>query len=132
MIPPYLFVYGTLRCDAGNPMQQLLVRHATCVGSGTYQGRLYRIECYPGVVPSDDPDDRVYGDVYCLSEPDRILAELDRYEECGPDFPEPAEYIRIRQQITLLGGDTISAWVYVYHRPALNLPLMPSGDFLNP
>jgi len=127
----YLFVYGTLRRDTGNGMHQLLAQHATFVGSGNYQGLLYGIDYYPGAVPSDDPHDHVFGDIYCLTEPDRVLVELDRYEECGLGFSEPAEYIRIRQEIRLQCGDTLSAWVYVYNRPTDHLPLLSSGNFLD-
>ena len=74
----YLFVYGTLRRKAGNRLFSILDRFSDFVSEATYQGRLYRISHYPGVVPSDDPADRVQGEVYCLRNPFLVLSRLDR------------------------------------------------------
>ena len=48
----YLFVYGTLRRDTNSEMFQLLARQADFVGGANYQGKLYKIDDYPGVVAS--------------------------------------------------------------------------------
>ncbi|MGZ4960317.1 MAG: gamma-glutamylcyclotransferase family protein [Methylomonas sp.] len=127
----YLFVYGTLRQGPRNEMHQLLVRHARYVGKATFQGKLYKVDGYPGVVPSPNPADIVYGEVYRLLQPSLVLAELDAYEECSPGFPEPTEYKRCKEMITLQSGDRIDAWMYIYNHPIANLHLIGSGDFLN-
>ena len=75
------------------------------------------ISTYPRVVPSDDPADIVQGEVYRLRNRDLVLSRLDEYEECGPGFKEPTEYMRLSQEIRLRTGETLSAWVYVYNRP---------------
>ncbi len=126
----FLFVYGTLRRDIGSEMYHLLARYADFVGNAIYQGKLYKIDDYPGVVPSDDPSDIVHGEVYRLREPELVLSRLDQYEECGPGFPEPTEFIRAIQQVQLESGETISAWVYLYNGPTEHLDLILSGDFL--
>lgn len=126
----FLFVYGTLRRDRGGEMYHMLARYSDFVGEATYQGRLYKVTYYPGVVPSNDPAELVQGEVYRLHNPDLVLARLDEYEECGPDFKEPTEYIRLSQEIQLRTGETVSAWVYVYNRPTDGLELFPVGDFL--
>jgi gamma-glutamylcyclotransferase (GGCT)/AIG2-like uncharacterized protein YtfP len=125
----FLFVYGTLRRDVGGEMYRLLTRHSDFVGEATYQGKLYKVTYYPGVVPSNDPSDLVQGEVYRLRNPDLVLPRLDEYEECGPGFKEPTEYVRLSQEIQLRKGETLSAWVYVYNRPINGLELMPVGDF---
>lgn len=127
----HLFVYGTLRRDIGNRMYHLLARHGTFVGEGTYQGRLYRIDYYPGVVPSDDPNHQVKGEIYALPEPEFVLPQLDKYEECGPGFPEPTEYIREEKEVILNNGQKLIAWVYVYNHPIGDIEEITSGDFLN-
>jgi len=127
----YLFVYGTLRKDVGSEMNQLLARYSSFAGEASYQGRLYRIDHYPGVTPSDNSVHQVKGEVYCLDEPELVLSQVDRYEECGPEFPEPTEYIREKQEVTLANGRKVIAWVYIYNRPVENFPLISSGDFLN-
>jgi predicted DCC family thiol-disulfide oxidoreductase YuxK/gamma-glutamylcyclotransferase (GGCT)/AIG2-like uncharacterized protein YtfP len=127
----YLFVYGTLRHDAGHRMHYLLAQHATLLGGATFQGRLYRIGSYPGVVSSDNSADWVQGEVYCLRELDLLLPQLDRYEGCGPEFPAPTEYLRQQHEITLTNGQSLKAWVYIYNCPVDELPQISSGDFLD-
>ena len=125
-----LFVYGTLRRNARSGIHPLLAVYADFVSEGTYQGCLYEIDDYPGVVPSIDPSERVAGEVYSLRKPDIILPKLDMYEECGPGFPEPAEYVRRKQEIILSDNTKRSAWVYLYNRPTEHLARISSGDFL--
>lgn len=127
----FLFTYGTLRQGAGHRMFAILDRFSDFVGNATYQGKLYHIGTYPGVVPSDDPADRVSGEVYRLRNPFVILSRLDRYEECGPGFRKPTEFIRQQQSVRLQSGQCLSAWVYVYNRPVVGLTRLQDGDFIN-
>jgi gamma-glutamylcyclotransferase (GGCT)/AIG2-like uncharacterized protein YtfP len=121
----YIFVYGTLRRDTNSEMHRLLVQYAEFVSDATYRGKLYQIDYYPGAVPSDNPDDVVQGEVYLLHQADIVLPLLDRYEECGPDFPEPNEYNRQKQSVLLKDGRTVTAWVYIYNHPTEGLePIM--------
>lgn len=128
----FLFVYGTLRRACAHPMHTVLAADSRYVGIAHYQGKLYRVSHYPGVVPSDNPAQQVVGEVYQLLKPLQTLAELDRYEECSADFPAPCEYRRELQLVTLENGDSVSAWVYVYNRNPDELILIQSGDFLMP
>ena len=125
-----LFVYGTLRRDTKSEAARLFSEYADFVAEGTYQGRLFQVDYYPGAVPSDDPSEKVKGEVYALRAPGIALPRLDRYEACGPGFSEPTEYIRRQQEVILSDGTTCRAWVYVYNRPTGNLVYISSGDFL--
>ncbi len=127
-----IFVYGTLRRAVKGDMARLLSRHADHVAQGRYQGRLYQVAGYPGVVPSDDPEEAVTGDVYALRSPKRVLPTLDQYEGCGPGFPKPTEYVRRRQDVLLENGTVCRAWVYLYNRSTDRLRKIASGDFLAP
>lgn len=127
-----LFVYGTLRKDAGSETAHLLKQYAEFIGEGVCRGRLYKIKDYPGIVPSENPADQVRGEVFRLREPEIILPRLDQYEECGPAFPEPAEYVREEQEVRLENGEKLLAWVYVYNRPVDGLERIASGDFMKP
>lgn len=127
----HLFVYGTLRRGAETRMYRLLAQHSDFVGEAVWQGRLYKVDTYPGAVPSDDPVHRVRGEVYALREPAGILAALDVYEECGPGSAEPTEYVRAPQEVVVDDGRRLMAWVYVYQRPTTGLKEIVSGDFLN-
>lgn len=121
MAVDYIFVYGTLKRDANNPLAELLTRHAEFAGEAVYRGKLFKIDYYPGVIPSDDPNDSVPGELYRLDRADEVLPLLDRYEEVGPEFPEPNEYIRLQQTVLLNDGSAVSAWVYVYNRSTQGL-----------
>ena len=125
----YLFVYGTLRRDSDGAMSRWLARQADFVATGTCQGRLYRIDFYPGVVASGSPSDRVHGEVHRLRDPERSLARLDQYEACGPGFEEPTEYIRQLQPVRLQSARTLTAWIYLYNLPVHERDRIPSGDF---
>jgi len=50
MTPDTIFVYGTLRRDANSEMHQLLTKYAEFVSDATYQGKLYKVDDYPGAV----------------------------------------------------------------------------------
>ncbi len=125
----YLFVYGTLRRDTKSEMYHFLTQFADFVDEATFQGRLYLVDYYPGVVTSKNPHDIVRGEVYRLQEPGFVLSQLDKYEECGPGFPEPTEYIRCKENVVLQRGDKVEAWVYIYNRPTQGLHRIESGDF---
>ncbi len=126
----YLFVYGTLRRETNSEMFKLLAKHADFVSNASYQGKLYKIDNYPGVIPSPNPTDIVKGEVYQLHDPNLILPQLDQYEECGPGFAEPTEYMRELWEVRLENGQLIQAWLYRYNYPTVALELLSSGDFL--
>ncbi|MEX2617124.1 MAG: gamma-glutamylcyclotransferase family protein [Alphaproteobacteria bacterium] len=126
----HLFVYGSLRRGAGHPIHRILARHATPLGPAVWQGRLYRIGWYPGAVASDNATDGVRGDVYRLRAPRLTLPPLDRFENCGPGFPVPTEFVRERHAVRRPDGGFLSAWIYVYHRPVNGLRRIAGGDFL--
>ncbi|MBV2130764.1 gamma-glutamylcyclotransferase family protein [Arsukibacterium indicum] len=136
-MPDYLFVYGTLRQRAqrraaGNRCYQLLLKHASLLGQGRLQAKLFLVDYYPGAVPDHGPAWQVTGEVYQLQQPELLLAELDKYEACGPGFASPTEYLRLKQHITLQNGEIVTAWVYVYNHPIDELEQILTGDFLQP
>ncbi|HEY8095251.1 MAG TPA: gamma-glutamylcyclotransferase family protein [Methylobacter sp.] len=130
MNPDYLFVYGTLRRDANSEMHQLLAQYAEFADDASYQGKLYKVDYYPGAVPSDNPNDVVQGEVYLFHQADVALPLLDQYEEFGPEFPEPNEYIRLKQTVALKNGRTVLAWVYLYNHSPENLELIEPANFI--
>ncbi len=121
----HLFVYGTLRSDAGHPAADLLARRAAPVGFGRVRARLYDLGAYPAAVRSPEPEHRVRGIVYRLEPGLRevLLADLDRYEG--------AEYRREVATVTLESGESVSAWVYLYRRTPPPGRLIRSGDYLD-
>jgi gamma-glutamylcyclotransferase (GGCT)/AIG2-like uncharacterized protein YtfP len=125
-----LFVYGTLMRGFDHPMAQLLSRSADFIGAARCQGRLYLIKHYPGLVPSGDPDDVVFGELFRLRQPAELLREFDMYEACGEGFAAPTEYVRQMLPVTLDGQTADEAWSYIYNWPVAHLPRIASGRFM--
>lgn len=123
-----LFVYGTLRRGSRHPLAGQLLAKARHLGEARYNGRLYRITHYPGAVPSSLPDEWVFGDLFELTDLD-LLAALDRYEGCGPTDPQPTQYVRQLQTVTLADGTTAETWMYVYTRAVEKRERIKSGRF---
>ena len=126
----YLFVYGSLRMACGHPLNQLIYQHADYIGNGWLQGRLYWVDDYPGAIPSNNPQQRVFGEIYRLRDPETVLAALDLYEECSDAFPEPHEYQRQALPINTTSHHGIIAWTYIYRRPVNETSCIQSGDWL--
>jgi gamma-glutamylcyclotransferase (GGCT)/AIG2-like uncharacterized protein YtfP len=125
----YLFIYGTLRPASRHPAHRLLATGAERIGAGWLRGRLYEVSGYPGAVLSDDPGDRVVGEIYRLTDPAGTLPALDDYEEASEHFPPPREYRRCRAEVRLADGRFIAAWAYLYNRSTENLRPIPGGDY---
>ena len=117
-----LFVYGTLRKQMSHPLGHLLVRQGQFLGLGIFQGKLYDLGRYPGVVPSKEKTDLVTGEVYRINEPDRVLRLLDEYE--GPRFK--------RTRVTAFFGPDghLSCWIYLYTRSIAGRRRIPNGDYV--
>ena len=118
----YLFVYGTLRSQMNDPLHRLLEKDAILVGTGSFQGRLYDLGRYPGVVPSHGKTDRVIGEIYRFNDPQRDFQILDEYE--GHRFKR--KRVRIIQE----DGKSITSWIYLYARSVKRRPRIPSGDYI--
>ena len=125
-----LFVYGTLMRGFDHPMARLLSANADFLGKARCRGRLYLVKHYPGLVPSDDAEDIVHGELYRLRARDELLREFDMYEACGEGFKPPTEYVRDMLQVTLADGSASAAWTYIYNWPVAKLPRIASGRFL--
>ena len=117
----FLFVYGTLMQTAGHAAHGLLQPHAEYVRDGYFVGRLYRAGDYPVAIASSDPDDRVFGEFYRVSNAPALFAALDEYE--GEGF--------VRQKVPVHGdGAAVSeAWMYVFTGDVTPLARIPSGRF---
>jgi gamma-glutamylcyclotransferase (GGCT)/AIG2-like uncharacterized protein YtfP len=127
-----LFVYGTLRKGNVNAMAQYLASHAEFVTDGWFQGRMYRISYYPGVIASEDQTDRIYGEVYKLSDPQAMLNVLDDYEERADHHDQPAEYQRANVSITAINATVYeSVWIYLYQWSVEGKKQISRGDFMH-
>ncbi|MDD1606234.1 MAG: gamma-glutamylcyclotransferase [Methylococcaceae bacterium] len=127
----FIFVYGTLRKEIAANMNDILSCYSNYFSDGYLQGKLYEVNGYPAVIESNNPQDKVYGEIYKILNSRLLLPELDAYEECTQLFPHPHEYSRKKLAITLFDGHHISAWVYIFNRNVENLIAIKSGDYLH-
>jgi len=131
MIPPLLFVYGTLRRLYGHPQHAMLERNSEFVGEGAIQAQLFYLGNYPGALLSVEPSDRVIGEVYRLDgcQADDTLRQLDEYEGLGQADPEACEYRREVVTVRLADGSMVHAWAYVLNREPQGCIRIVSGDY---
>lgn len=125
-----IFVYGTLRPEFDGKMSHWFSQFSEHYSRAFYNGKLFMIKGYPGVIPSDNPNDRVVGDLCRMVDPALSLRNLDYYEGCGNEFKQPTEYLRTETTITKEDGSSVSAWIYLYNLPVKSYLEIESGDFL--
>ena len=136
----HLFVYGTLLTTADHPLGRLLRDKARLVGRGSIRARLYLIDdpddeanSYPGALPSPDPADRVEGELYEVLDGESLLAALDKFEACSPEWPEPHEFALRSVEVKMeTGGDDApvrAAMSYLYTWDVSTALRIPSGRF---
>lgn len=131
MVTEFLFVYGTLRRQAGNSKHELLTQHCRFYRAATLQGLLYEVNGYPGAIESDNPGHKVAGELYRIIEREPLFALLDDYEECSDRHPQPQEYARRKIRVETAGGMARQAWVYLYNYPVQGLTEIRHGDYLD-
>jgi len=122
-----LFVYGTLLSGAGHAMGARLRRQARPLGEASMQGRLYRVDSYPGLVETEDARERVHGELYDLNNPRAALQWLDAYEGIVPGHHDQNEYRRIERPVRVASGEDVTAWVYLYRKDVRRLQPIPDG-----
>jgi gamma-glutamylcyclotransferase (GGCT)/AIG2-like uncharacterized protein YtfP len=127
----HLFIYGTLLSTAGHANGARLRREARLIGEASMPGRLYRIEGYPGLVETSDPQVRVHGEVHTLKDPAGALKWLDAYEGIAPGKHDRNEYERVERLVRLASGEDISAWVYLYRKDVARSRLIPDGRWVS-
>lgn len=122
MSSEHLWVYGTLRPSCVNPHAALLHRGARHVGRARVQGRLYRIDWYPGMRLGGEVEDWVVGDLFELLDPS-VIPALDEYEGSN-------EYQRVRAEARLESGESVECWVYEFIGEVSEPARIGSGDWL--
>lgn len=126
----FIFIYGTLLSSLNHPMHNVLEKYAELEGEGHIQAKLYDLGRYPGVMMSGNPSDRVKGEIYKISDGEKLFSLLDHYEGCSDNFPEPHQYLRRVVQVQADDGSMIDAWVYLYNWDSDGHRYIESGDYL--
>ncbi|OWY23432.1 gamma-glutamylcyclotransferase [Sphingobacteriales bacterium UPWRP_1] len=131
----HLFVYGTLMSAFTNPVSIRLRGAATFAANAYVSGLLYDVGTYPAFIATQNPLQKVYGELWLLPQyPDDLLALLDDYEGCTENSEPP--FLYLRRQIPAYpitpakNNPPLPAWTYVYNRSIKNLPHIDSGNYL--
>ena len=114
-----LFVYGTLLEEAeSDPEHQ----------AGQISGfKMFDIGAFPGVVRTKDPTDKVVGVMFPVSAEN--LEAFDHYEGYHEDDHDISLYLREEIDVTVPGGRTERAWVYIFNQDTTNLEVIPTGSW---
>lgn len=120
-----IFVYGTLRRGGSNHFR---LAGGQFVGEGQVNGRLYRIDWYPGLV-LDPGAGEVRGELHEVTA--EMLHELDVFEGISAGEIEGCEYRRVPTDVTC-GNSTMRAWVWEWVGPVKETDRIPDGDWLGP
>jgi len=126
----YLFTYGTLLSGLGHPMYEFIERHASLLGIGQINGKLYEVLDYPALVLSNNIKKIVKGELYLIEDEQELFKYLDEYEGCAPHSRKPYEYQRDLVSVHDSEQHSLLAWTYLYKNPVTHLHLIPNGDYL--
>jgi gamma-glutamylcyclotransferase (GGCT)/AIG2-like uncharacterized protein YtfP len=123
-----VFFYGTLMAGFDRRRRAGIDDKLTYVGRGRIRAALFDVGLYPAAVPA--PEGEVWGEVYELTDPERVLAALDEIEGYSADDPDHSLYLRERTEVRMPDGQLAEASVYFYNAPLGKAPRIPSGDYL--
>jgi len=124
----YLFVYGSLKREFNHPLHKVLQKYASFIADGFVYGDLYEISWYPGIKLSKLKKSKVFGELYLLKNPKKVLPVLDEYEGCSLKFKKPWEYRRVKTEVFTKKGK-FKAWIYEYQLKVDKRNKIKSGIF---
>src|ERR1700742_1949350 len=110
----YLFVYGTLRKDYNLKLKNRVKDDLEYIGKARIGASLYDLGRYPGAVKNNTGEE-IIGDVFLLTDSDKVLRILDKYEGYQEDETDDSEFIRKRNRVKLNSGKNVNAWIYWYN-----------------
>ena len=122
------FFYGTLMTGFDRRRRTGIDPKMRFIARGWVQAALFDLGIYPAAVPA--PENRVWGEVFELLDPDDVLTALDEIEGYRPGDPDSSLYIRSLVPVHLPDGTSPPAWVYFYNAPLGKAPRIDSGDYL--
>ncbi len=126
----HFFVYGTLMRGEKRFNYPGLEPIRESIREGRVCGaHLYDLGDFPGMVPSEDKESCVYGEVHEFTSFEKAVKILDRLERCNPTDIKKSLFRREEVTAILDDGTKIRAWAYFYNQPIKNAKRIPSGDW---
>ena len=127
----YLFAYGLLKkAYYSDPLFEVPQLPVTWVGNGKYQGKLYQVAEYPGVIYDRHADWHVAGDIYEVNDAPNFFKEMDLYEMAKPTLEENHMYVRRKRPIKVEDRRIVECWVYEWDKEVEPSSLIASGNFI--
>jgi gamma-glutamylcyclotransferase (GGCT)/AIG2-like uncharacterized protein YtfP len=123
-----VFFYGTLMAGFDRRRRAGIDDKLRYVGRGAIHGALFDVGLYPAAVPA--PDGYVWGEVYEMSDPAKVLTALDEIEGYSETDLDRSLYRREQIDVLLPDSRFAHAWVYFYNAPLGRAPRIASGDYL--
>ncbi|MEP6467662.1 MAG: gamma-glutamylcyclotransferase family protein [Parafilimonas sp.] len=118
----YLFVYGTLRNGYNLKLKDKVMSDLEYVGKAKVDASLYDLGEYPGAIKENNSNE-VIGDVFLISNPERVFKILDKYE--GNEFN------REKDRVVLRSGKSLDAWIYWYNQKPEKALKIRQKNYLN-
>jgi gamma-glutamylcyclotransferase (GGCT)/AIG2-like uncharacterized protein YtfP len=122
-----VFFYGTLMDGFDRRLRIGIDDKLAFAGRAHIPAALFDLGIYPAAIP--DPEGRVWGEVYEMTDPASVLPKLDEIEGYTPDDPDHSLYTRGETPVTFADDRVEHAWVYFYNAPLGGAPRIPSGDY---
>jgi gamma-glutamylcyclotransferase (GGCT)/AIG2-like uncharacterized protein YtfP len=126
----YLFVYGTLRKNFDLQLKQKVSSELEYLGKAKVEGMLYDIGDYPGAIKTKSGNE-IVGDVFLVSDPEKVFKILDKYEGYSSDKVDTSEFVRTRNKVQLKSGKQLNAWIYWYNNELEGKPRIKYKDYFN-
>jgi gamma-glutamylcyclotransferase (GGCT)/AIG2-like uncharacterized protein YtfP len=124
----YLFVYGKLKTTKGGVVSNYLKSNAELLGNAYMHAIMYDLGNYPGLIPSNDFENKVYGELFAIKDAKKVFAVLDDYEEAWPLVTDDPEYSRKIHDV-YYNEIALPCWVYVYNWSVDGKELITSGIY---
>ena len=129
MITDYLFLYGTLLADGAPDEVVGVLQSLRRIGPAHVRGMLYDLGEYPGAILAPSSKTLIQGEIFELPPTPAILKALDDYEEFDPANKKDSLFIRTKTKATLLDGQRVNCWMYVYNDDPRTAPLLANGIY---
>jgi gamma-glutamylcyclotransferase (GGCT)/AIG2-like uncharacterized protein YtfP len=113
--------------NVNNDMSRFLHANARFIGDAYIHGKLYKVDEYSGAVVSNDPSERVYGNIFEIKNSEAVFKLLDACEGIGDSNHHNYEYVRT--QVTAYLEDHSKITTYTYNFPTDTFQLISSGRY---
>jgi len=125
----YLFLYGTLLADGAPDEVVGALKTLRRIGPAYVFGKLYDLGEYPGAILAPSSKTPIRGEVFELPTAPTTLKALDDYEEFDPVNKEDSLFLRTKVRASLIDGDQIDCWMYVYNHAPGTAPILADGVY---